>query len=130
MTERSNKFEVPIQEVYEAVHEAKKRGVDISTTLKKYGIKKAMFYYKANRAGLKTWRSKRRGLIATTRPIKPTKEKQKPISDTEEPLTVIPTQKSGRSKGGNMLDPKKQHSKKEAVKKGDLTDLEDFIYKR
>ena len=78
----SKKIKAPIQEICQVVHDSKNRGIDIKTTLQKYGITKRIFYYKCKMAGIDTWTTKNRDMIIVKKPIKalqhqnPTQKKQ------------------------------------------------------
>ena len=129
-------YETDIYTIRKVAHEAKKNGISIRKTLKEYGVPKTVFYDGCKRARLRPWRPKtKKGTVlikkqimypskipepikkdAKTRSSKtdPTKEKKKryPVSDSDEPLTVV-------------------HNKKETQDKlpsGVLTNLEERLY--
>ena len=146
-----------IHKIYKAVHDSKDNGVDIKTTLNKYGITQRMFYHKCKIAGLKPWRVKNKNTLYSTKPIRPqiheedldqqqpkhSRSKDKPpiparhtkkdkydyVSSEDEPLTVIPHKQNGGLQGGNMSDPKKHSHKREAANPSTLTNLEERISK-
>ena len=134
-----------IHDVYEAVHDAKSRDIDIQETLKEYGLTKSVFYHACERAGLKSWRAKSRDSIFVSKPIRPIKPRDKdPPKKTEKPTKKDrhhlesdtdgspyerTRKESGGLRGGNMPTPKKHPHKREAANPSTLTELENRLYK-